>query len=138
MTLSTLYRAPLDINVSGILRYHSAFPYTLLQPNSVTRNGYPNVLQPGVSHVNTARGDDFTQLDVRLSKEFRFGSNYGVELIGEIFNLLNSKNGTRFVRDPGQGTCYLTASCTYSPTIFAGDTGQGEQRLAQLGLRLRF
>lgn len=129
VTLSTLYRAPFDINVSGILRYHSAYPYTLLQPNSVTHFGYPNVLQPGVSHVNTARGDDFTQLDVRVAKEFRFGSSFGVELIGEIFNLLNSKNGTRFVRN---------ASGQYEPTIFAGDTGQGEQRLAQLGLRLRF
>ena len=129
VTLSTLYRAPFDINISGILRYRSAYPYSLLQPGSVTHFGYPNVLQSGVSHVNTARGNSFSQLDVRLSKDFRFGSSYGIELIGEIFNLLNSKNGTRFVRN---------SAGQYEPTIFAGDTGQGEQRLAQLGLRLRF
>jgi len=129
VTLSALYHAPLELNISGILRYHSAYPYTLLQPGSVTRLGYPNVLQSGVSHVNTARGDDFSQLDVRISREFRFGSSVGVELIAEVFNLLNSKNGVRFVRN-GSGV--------YEPTVFAGDTGQGEQRLAQLGARVRF
>jgi hypothetical protein len=128
VTLSTLYRAPWDLNISGILRYHSAYPFSRFQPGA-TRNGYPNVLAAGVSHVNTERGDDFSQIDVRVSKEFRFGPNLGIELIGEIFNLLNSKNGVRFVRN---------SSGVYQPTVFAGDTGQGEQRLAQLGARFRF
>jgi outer membrane receptor protein involved in Fe transport len=127
VTLSTLYHAPWDFNISGILRYHSAYPFTKFAAGA-THFGYPNVLAPGVSHVNTERGEDFSQLDVRLSREFKFGTNLGVELIGEIFNLLNSKNGTRFVRK-GTG---------YEPTIFAGDTGQGEQRLAQLGVRVHF
>ncbi len=128
VTLSGLYRAPFDINISGILRYRSALPFTKFDP-SATHFGYPNVLAAGVDHVNTERGDSFSQIDVRLAKEFRFGGKYGVELIGEIFNLLNSKNGTRFVRD---------SSGQYQPTVFAGDTGQGEQRLAQLGARFRF
>lgn len=128
VTLSTLYHAPLGINVAGILRYRSALPFTKFNATA-THFGYPNVLASGVSHVNTERGDSFSQIDLRLSREFRFGSNLGIELTGEIFNLLNSKNGTRFVRN---------ASGTYVPTIYAGDTGQGEQRLAQLGARLRF
>jgi outer membrane receptor protein involved in Fe transport len=129
VTLSTLYHAPLGFNVSGILRYHSAFPYTLFAPGNPTNNfGYKNKLA-GASHVNTERGDNFSQIDVRVSKEFRFGGNLGIELIGEIFNLLNSKNGVRFVRN---------SSGVYEPTVFAGDTGQGEQRLAQLGARFRF
>ncbi len=130
VTFSTLYHAPWDLNISGILRYHSAFPFTQFQPGNPTNNfGYKNKLDAGVSHVNTLRGDDFSQIDVRVSKEFRFGSNVGVELIGEIFNLMNSKNGVRFVRN---------SSGNYQPSLFAGDTGQGEQRLAQLGARLRF
>jgi len=129
VTLSTLYRAPFDINVSGILRYRSATPFTRFLPGNPTGpNGYPNQLDTGVSHVNTERGDSFSQVDVRVSKEFMVGGNFGIELIGEIFNLLNSKNGTRFVR----------TGSTYSPSVFAGDTGQGEQRLAQLGFRVRF
>jgi hypothetical protein len=129
VTLSTLYHAPLGINVAGILRYRSALPFTKFD-TSATHFGYGNVLAAGVSHVNTERADSFSQIDLRVSREFRFGSNMGIELIGEIFNLLNSKNGTRFALNPATGQ--------YEPTIFAGDTGQGEQRLAQLGARLRF
>lgn len=128
VTVSTLYHAPWDLNVSGILRYHSAYPFTRFQAGA-QRLGYPNVLASGVSHVNTERGDTFSQVDVRLSREFKFGANLGLEVIGEIFNLLNSKNGVRFVRN---------SAGVYAPTVFAGDTGQGEQRLAQLGVRFRF
>ena len=81
--------------------------------------------------MNTLRGDSFSQLDMRLAKAFKFGSSYGVELIGEVFNLLNSKNPTGFVGNRNSAK-YRTA------TSFAGDPGQGEQRLAQLGLRLTF
>ena len=84
-----------------------------------------------MSHVNSLRGGSFSQLDLRVSKEFRFGGDYGVELIGEIFNLLNEKNGTRF-----NGTRGTTGFG--EPTVFAGDPLQGEQRLAQLGVRFSF
>ncbi|HJQ37150.1 MAG TPA: TonB-dependent receptor [Thermoanaerobaculia bacterium] len=129
VTISTLYHAPLGINLSGILRYRSATPFSSFAVGNPTNNfGYKNKLV-NASHVNTERGDDFSQLDIRVSKEFRFGTNMGIELIGEIFNLLNSKNGTRFVQ---------TSPGVWEPTVFAGDTGQGEQRLAQLGARFRF
>ncbi|HEX8170675.1 MAG TPA: TonB-dependent receptor [Thermoanaerobaculia bacterium] len=127
VTLSTTYRAPLGINLSGIFRYRSATPFSKFTGG--TRLGYGNVLDPSVSHVNSERGNSFSQLDMRVSKEFGFGGGYAVELIGEIFNVLNSKNGTRFVRQ---------SNGSYQPSLFAGDTGQGEQRLAQLGVRFRF
>ena len=59
-------------------------------------DGYNFDLAPGVTHVNTLRGGSFSQFDVRLSKEFKFYRNYGVEVIGEIFNLFNSKNPANF------------------------------------------
>jgi len=131
ITLSTVYRAPFDINVSGVLRYRSALPYSDLAGSDVNGDGYRNDLGAGVPHVNTLRGESFSQLDLRVSKEFSFGGGYGVELIGEIFNLLNSTNATRF-----NGT---RGSATYrEPTVFAGDPLQGEQRLAQLGVRFKF
>jgi hypothetical protein len=69
---------------------------------------------------------------VRVSKEFGFGGgDRGIELIGEIFNLLNSKNPAGF-----NGS--VTNANFGQPSVYAGDAGQGEQRLAQLGLRLRF
>jgi hypothetical protein len=132
VTLSTVYRAPYGITVSGILRWHSGLPYTVYAYNAagtskidLNGDGYALDLAPGHTHVNDARGPSFSQVDFRLAKEFRFGGNYGFELIGEVFNLFNSKNGTSF---DSFGKTYA----------YAGDPGQGEQRLAQLGLRVKF
>ena len=125
VTLSAVYRAPLGINLSGILRYHSATPYTVLAPTDLNHDGYPEDLAPGHSNVNDARGASFSQVDFRLSKEFRFASRYGIEAIAEVFNLFNSKNPAGF---NSQGVA----------TLHAGDPLQGDQRVTQLGARVRF
>lgn len=131
VTLSGLYRAPWDLNVSGIFRYRSARPYTDWSGVDTNGDGYAFDLAPGVSHVNTLRGDSFSQFDVRLAKAFKFGGNFGVEVIGEVFNLFNADNPVLFNGNRN--------SASYKkPAAFAGDPGQGEQRLAQLGLRLTF
>ncbi|HJW96394.1 MAG TPA: TonB-dependent receptor [Thermoanaerobaculia bacterium] len=125
VTLSGVYRAPLGINVSGIIRYRSALPYTVFAGTDLNHDGYNQDLAPGHAHVNDARGASFSQADFRLSKEFRFSGRYGIEAIAEVFNLFNSKNSTVF-------------DSTGTPHAFAGDPGQGEQRLMQLGARVRF
>ncbi len=151
VTLSGLYRAPLGINASGIFRFHSGSPYTEWAGTDIScgptgsvlqcKDGFNLDLAPGVTHVNNLRGGSFSQFDVRLAKEFKFFHNYGVEVIGEIFNLLNSKNPANF-----NGNCAFdvaTKQCTFGggfgqARVFAGDPGQGEQRLAQLGIRVTF
>jgi Carboxypeptidase regulatory-like domain/TonB dependent receptor len=124
LTVSAVYRAAWGVNVSGMLRYHSATPYTKFVAADLNGDGFAYDLPPR-THVNSGRGAAFSQLDMRLSKEFRFAGEYGIELIAEVFNLLNEKNPAVFNRF-GQATAY------------AGDPLQGEQRLAQLGLRLHF
>lgn len=125
-TFSVIYSAPFGINVSGIARYRSGFPYTLFDPTTdLNGDGFRHDLVPGVDNVNSERGDDFSQVDVRLGKEFKFTDSLGIELIAEAFNLFNADNGAAPNAD-GQ------------PTTFAGDPGQGEQRLFQLGARVRF
>jgi hypothetical protein len=141
VTLSGLYRAPWDISVSGIMRYHSATPYTDWNGLDLNSDSYAFDLPAGVSHVNSLRGDSFSQFDMRVAKAFKFGGNYGVELIGEVFNLFNSKNavgfrGNRFVLNASGNPVPNPTFGT--PSAFAGDPGLGEQRLAQLGLRLTF
>ena len=104
------------------------------------KDGYNFDLAPGVSHVNSLRGPSFSQFDVRLAREFKFFHNYGVEVIGEIFNLLNAKNAANFngnCRVDATGKCTFTGGFGQAGT-FAGDPGQGEQRLAQLGVRVTF
>jgi hypothetical protein len=131
VTLSALYRAPFGISLSGILRYRSATPYTDWAGKDLNGDGFAFDLPSDVSRVNTLRGKSFSQTDVRAAKAFRFFGNYGVELIGEIFNLFNSKNEAGFIGN-------RLAKNYQQPTKFAGDPLQGEQRLAQLGLRVTF
>jgi hypothetical protein len=134
VTVSALYHAPYGFSFSGIMRYRSATPYTVWAGTDIScgptgpttcRDGYAFDLAPGVTKVNSARGASFSQTDVRIAKEFKLMGNYGIELIGEVFNLFNSKNESGFRAD---GT----------PSRFAGDPGQGEQRLTQLGVRFTF
>ncbi|HUJ13620.1 MAG TPA: TonB-dependent receptor [Thermoanaerobaculia bacterium] len=131
VTLSGLYRAPLGVLVSGIFRYHSSTPYTDWAGTDLNGDGYAFDLSPGVAHVNTLRGASFSQMDVRVSKVFRFYGTYGVEAIAEVFNLFNSKNAGGYIGNRG-------SAAFGQPTFYAGDPGQGEQRLAQLGLRVTF
>lgn len=139
VTLSGIYRAPLGINLSGIFRYHSGTPYTDWAGTDIScgpdkpncQDNYNMDLAPGVSHINSLRGSSFSQFDVRASKDFKMWRNYGVEIIGEIFNLFDSKNAVAF-NGNRLSPAYKTAAA------YAGDPGQGEQRLAQLGIRFTF
>jgi len=70
---------------------------------------------------------------VRLGKEFNFGP-VGLELIAEMFNVFNEKN-------PAGYTLVFDANGLPTgavPSFYAGDPLQGEQRLTQVGLRVRF
>ena len=131
LTFGAIYNAPFGINVSGIFRYRSALPYTELAGADLNGDGYFNDLAPGVSNVNNLRGHSFEQFDVRLSKEFRMGNGYGVELIAEAFNVFNARNQADYNGN-------ILSSNFGEPGLFAGDPGQGEQRLIQLGARVRF
>ena len=131
VTLSATYRAPFAINVASIIRYRSALPYTEWTGTDINGDGFAFDLPAGVSHVNSRRGSDMTQIDLRLSREFGFGGTYGVELLAEVFNLLNEENPARFVGN-------RLATNFGAPSAFAGDPGQPEQRLLQLGVRFRY
>jgi outer membrane receptor protein involved in Fe transport len=137
-TISATYQLPLDFSLSGMFRYRSATPYTewdsSLDPNT-NNDGYTFELRPGTAHVNIKRGHDFSQFDMRFAKAFKFGGDIKIEVLAEIFNLFNTTNpaGYRGDRaDSGPGGSYGT------PSSYAGDTGQGEQRLWQIGLRFAF
>ncbi|MEA2601704.1 MAG: hypothetical protein QOF89_2696 [Acidobacteriota bacterium] len=133
VTLSAVYQGPWGVNASGMFRYRSATPYTLHSAVDLNGDGFRLDLAPGVSEVNSARGDSFSQLDLRLSKDFTFG-RAGVEVIAEVFNVFNEKNPTAhtLVFDAAGNPIGL------QPTAYAGDPLQGEQRLTQLGLRVHF
>ena len=131
-TLSGVYQGPWGINASGMFRYRSATPYTVYRTDDPNHDGFRIDLLPG-GKVNSERGHSFSQFDLRLGKEFTFGP-VGLELIAEMFNVFNEKNpaGYTLVFD----TNGLPVGAT--PSFYAGDPLQGEQRLTQVGLRVRF
>jgi hypothetical protein len=123
-TLGGLYNGPWGINLSGMFRYRSELPY--LEHANADLNGDGTILDlPAGRGVNTGRGFSFKQFDIRVAKEFSFTDDFSLELIGEIFNLFDSTN-------PALPDRFGNANA------FAGDPLQGEQRLAQLGARIRF
>jgi hypothetical protein len=124
LTLSGVYQGPWGLALSGMFRYRSALPYTFFVTTDPNVDGFPFDI-PNGGHVNQKRGASFSQLDLRLSKEFRFSNDFALEVIGEVFNLLNEDNPAKFNRFG-------------EPQNFAGDPLMGEQRVGQLGLRLRF
>jgi hypothetical protein len=133
VTLSAVYQGPWGVNVNGIFRYRSSTPYTIFNSGDPNGDGNAFDLLPGTS-VNSVRGHSFSQLDLRLSKLFNVGP-VGLEIIAEVFNVFNEKNPSAYtvVFDPD------THNPTgITPTAYAGDPLQGEQRLAQLGVRIRF
>ncbi len=136
VTFGGTYRAPWGIDLSGIFRYRSATPYTVFIDRDLNGDRLRLDLGPGtgISNVNSGRTASFSQLDLRLAKEFQIGSVVSIELIGEVFNVFNEENPSGYINvfdANGNPT-------GKRPTLYSGDPLQGEQRLAQLGLRVRF
>jgi hypothetical protein len=142
VTFSTVYQAPFAINLAGIFRYRSGLPYTEWAGLDLNGDGFAFDLNPGVSHVNSLRGASFSQFDLRVSRNFDIIQGLGLEVIAEVFNLFDAENparyrGNRYTGRNAQGQL-IDNPAFGTPAAWAGDAGQPEQRLLQLGLRLRY
>ena len=124
VTFAGTFHAPWAIDLSGMYRYRSALPYTEFIATDLNGDGFAYELPAG-DHINQRRGHSFSQFDIRLSRDFEFGDNFGVEVIAEMFNVFNEKNPARYNRDG-------------VPSVYAGDPLQGEQQLMQFGVRFHF
>jgi len=142
---------PYGFMVSGYVFARSGFPYSAGHGSDLNRDGFyeseRSVIEtdPGVFYHyprNTFRQPWFTTTNLRLSKSFRLGRGSELELIGEVFNLLDTANWytTRWTLSWG---CYYSSwSGTWRPCGIDEDFGElnrsGSPRQFQLGLRLRF
>src|SRR3954469_5937195 len=131
MALAGTYTFPRSLLVAGTFRARSATPYTIHSGVDLNGDGFVIDLPADVPNVGFGRGSAFSQLDVRVSKLFNLTNATGVEAIFEVFNLFNASNPAGYNGN--------RASTTFGqPSTYAGDPLQGEQRLAQLGVRFRF
>ena len=80
-----------------------------------------------------------------MSKVFRLPAGVNLEAIFEGFNLFNSINPAFGVGVAAAGNFFTGTAANHSanpvfmkPTAYAGDAGQPEQRVGQIGFRLTF
>jgi hypothetical protein len=144
--VSGIFDLPWDFQVAPIFQVASARPYSIL-PDCVcdiNRDGVTidrDSVNPGVNDqqplpIFSERGDNFSQLNVRVSKFFRWSERYKLGLFFEAFNVFNTGNfGNQFQNVTGEPDFGR-------PVNFFGATGFSEPIgipfQAQLGVRFSF
>lgn len=159
ITISAVVQAPWDITVAPIVFYRSALPTHSFVGFDTNGDGV-NIdktplayrytgLAAGVATfaedgdcptVNCSRRAPFSQVNVRISKGFDAGPAR-VEAIAEVFNLFNAVNpflNPTQQRFTGSAANPIPNPLFMQPAGYAGDVGQAEQRVGQIGFRVTF
>jgi hypothetical protein len=124
-----------------------------LCPNADPSTGFkPRVLVPLVRDDLTF-GDNFSSLDLRVSKVFKLGERWAIEPIAEVFNLFNITNVlgvsnvnysgfsnvlVRDSNDPGDPGFLRSSSFGQAVTTAGGVFGSGGPRAFQFAARVTF
>jgi hypothetical protein len=93
---------PGRIELAALGQFESARPFTLTTPVDVNNDGNPNndraVINGQQTSLDEFRGTPFMQVDLRVSRPFRFGERWEVRPFVEFFNLFNRANpGNNYV-----------------------------------------
>jgi hypothetical protein len=144
--VSGIFDLPWGFQVAPIFQAASARPYSILPACGcdINRDGVINdreSVNPGIDDqhklpLNDHRGDNFSQLNVRVSKFFNWGEHKKLGLFFEAFNVFNTGNyGNQFQNTTGEPDFG-------KPINFFGATGFSEPLgipfQAQLGVRFSF
>jgi hypothetical protein len=165
ITLSAVIQLPWGVYASPIFRYRSALPLftsygydnnldgvnndifpTAFTFTGVDDSGVPSFKEDGACEfVNCSRGAALSQFNLRVSKVFRLPRGMNIEAIAEGFNLFNAKNPAFGAGIPAAGAVNTGTLANHTanpvfmkPTLYAGDAGQPEQRVGQIGFRFTF
>lgn len=98
----------------------------LTRANGMTKQEFSAFLAANnavLTERNSERQPDFFQLDLRLSKRFTFAGDYGIELIGEVFNLTNEAN--KFIT--GSNQARYTSTFTNNRYNFVSNANFGRE-----------
>ena len=165
LTLSAILQAPWGITVAPVYTYRSALPVHIWYGYDVNNDGVNNDLFPtayrfktvdelgnptfeemgACETINCGRGSPHSQMNLRVAKTFGLGGSVRLEAFGEVFNVFNSLNpsfgsgvvaaGRQFT---GTASSPVPNATFMKPTAYAGDNGQHEQRVGQVGFRFTF
>jgi hypothetical protein len=99
-------RLPGEVELITLSQFESARPYTLATPVDLNNDGLDSNDRAVVNGVQTSldqfRGTPYYQIDLRVSRDFRWGERTTIKPFVEFFNLLNRTNpGNNFIPDLG-------------------------------------
>ena len=165
LTLSAIVQLPYDVTVSPVYRFSSAPPLHIWTGYDVNADGANNDIyttafaftgidDSGVPSwkeigrcetINCGRGASLSQMNLRVAKAFRLPRNLNVEAIVEVFNVFNAINPAFAIGASAPGRVFsgtaadpIPNTAFMKPTSYAGDNGQPEQRVGQVGFRITF
>jgi hypothetical protein len=166
VTLSAVVNLPFGIYASPTFRYRSALPIhiwtgidnnfdgvsndlapTAYRFKSVDAAGIPTFEEMGpCENINCGRGAPLSTFNLRVAKVFALPRGMNVEAIVEGFNLFNNISPAFNIGAASSGAVQvrnsagqLVANTNFmKPAGYAGDTGQPEQRIGQIGFRFTF
>jgi outer membrane receptor protein involved in Fe transport len=158
VTLSAVVEMPWSFRVAPIFFYRSALPVHTFEGRDINADGnvnditaaayrYTGVTDAGVATfeemgacetVNCSRRAPFSQLNLRVSREFPLFGGARVEAIAEVFNLFNARNPFIPLTQRRLSAAGAPLASFMQPVAFAGDFQQPEQRVGQIGFRLTF
>lgn len=131
------------ITVAPIVTYSTGHPFNLLLGADANGDTQANTDRPRFAGRNTGRGPNYTNVDLRIAREFRFGgdSDYRLEGIFEAFNLFNRVNFSgvnNIVGTTPLPDYRVSGRRDVGPTDPLGFTSAFDPRQIQLGLKFRF
>jgi hypothetical protein len=97
-TLSAIGEVPATVPVAGRLRLSSLIslesgrPFNIFAGRDFNLDGNPNSDRPALIGRNIYAGPSYASVDVRISREFQAGAQARLELLLDIFNLVNREN----------------------------------------------
>ena len=158
VTVSAVVEVPYDFRIAPIFSYRSALPVHSFEGRDLNADGnvnditalayrYTGLNDAGAATfeeagpcetVNCSRRAPFSQLNLRVSREFPLWGASRLEAIAEVFNLFNAKNPSIPLTTQRVSAAGVPLASFMQPTAFAGDFQQPEQRVGQIGFRLTF
>jgi hypothetical protein len=134
-------RALSGFQLSPIYSYNSGHPFNLLAGADINSdNHFTNDRPPGAAR-NTGLGPNFSNFDLRLSREFKLGEKYGLQFTAEAFNLANRTNyaSVNNIVGPAFAAPFnVHGTADLSPSQPLGFTAAFPKREIQLGARFNF
>jgi hypothetical protein len=134
LVLNGTLHLPYRIEWSGFLQYYSSLPFNITTGATTVQGttGRP-IMNGDYIERNAGRGADFFNMNVRLSRIFRFTERWNLEVMAEAFNALNHRNDLARNGVFGGGAYPSNPSPTFGQI-----TAVHDPRSLQFALRLRY